>query len=133
MHALKTVVAAVAASLALGACAASGGAPPGGVDRPAVVREPPTVRVENHNWQDVVVYVVGSGLRTRLGMVTSMNRAVFRLPRHVPITDNLRLMADPVGSVDGFVSESILVSPGQEIGLQVHSHLAMSSIAVFNQ
>ncbi|HYJ80722.1 MAG TPA: hypothetical protein VEW03_14000, partial [Longimicrobiaceae bacterium] len=66
MHALRTLAAAVAAGLTPSACASTGGAAPGGTDRPAP-RAQTTVRVENHNWQDVVVYVVGSGVRTRLG------------------------------------------------------------------
>ncbi|HEX8691834.1 MAG TPA: hypothetical protein VF746_05415 [Longimicrobium sp.] len=138
MHALKTLAAAVAASLTLGACASSGA---GGsltpADAPARAQaSPATVKVENRNWQDVVVYAVreGSGVRARLGMVTSMSTQTFRIPRHMLAAgDNIRLQVDPIGSTRGYVTEGILLRPGQQASFSVMNHLPMSTLSVLNR
>jgi hypothetical protein len=143
-----TLAAAVAASLTLGACASAGGndaglssplssttAAAGGSATGSSSRltAEPTIRVQNQNWSDVVVYAVRSGRRHRLGMVTSMSSARFRLPRGLAMgTGELQLVADAIGSSRGFTSGPIHVSNGQEIALNVQNHLPMSTVSVWN-
>ncbi|MBV9109058.1 MAG: hypothetical protein JO306_06610 [Gemmatimonadetes bacterium] len=139
MHALKTLVAAVAATT-LAACASAGT-----VGTPAVMNfaEGPatvartgstpsaTLHVENYNWMDVVVYAVQGNTRMRLGQVTSMSSAEFRLPsRFLSGGDNVRLMVDPIGSTEGYETDGILVHDGQRVSFSVQNSLQFSSLSV---
>ncbi|HEU0052073.1 MAG TPA: hypothetical protein VFQ39_02805 [Longimicrobium sp.] len=138
MSALKTLAAAVAATLVIGACApgATGGRNTSlsAVPRAQQQRVPATVKVENYNWQDVVVYVVQSGQRIRLGMVTSMSTAKFRLPeRFLGSASDIRLLADPIGSTNGYTTEAIRVAGGQEVSLSLQNSLALSSVAIWDR
>ncbi|HEX8905885.1 MAG TPA: hypothetical protein VF771_13635 [Longimicrobiaceae bacterium] len=140
MHALKTMAAAVAASLSLGACASAvGGTPPVMylADNPSTVTvqgstaPSAVVHVENYNWMDVVVYAVQGTTRMRLGQVTSMGSTNFRLPeRFLSGTDNVRLMVDPIGSTEGWMTDGILVHNGQRVSFSVQNALQFSSITV---
>lgn len=140
MHALKTLAAAVAASLTLGACAAGGnatgamrlpdGPSPGHSATPAA--EPATLKVSNYNWMDVVVYAVQGGTRVRLGQVTTMSTASFRIPNRMVnnSVQTVRLMVDPVGSTEGWQSDGISVRSGQQVQFNVQNSLAFSSVLV---
>ena len=141
MNALKTLAAAVAASLTLGACA-TGGTVTGAArlpDGPAAGRgaaasqaaAPVTLKVSNYNWMDVVVYAVQGGTRVRLGQVTSMNTTSFRLPpRMVNSGETVRLMVDPIGSTEGWQTEGISIHAGQQVQFNVQNALSFSSVMV---
>lgn len=151
MHAWKSLVAAVAATLTLGACATGGAssrfapmassadgasaeaASTAARERPAAApARATTVRVENFNWNDVTVYVVQNGVRTRLGTITSMSTGSFRLPAQVlASTGNVRLLADPIGSSRGYMTEPILVRAGSQVSFNVQNSLSLSSVAVW--
>jgi hypothetical protein len=135
MSALKTLAAALAAALLAAACAPGATTHAGPADAPSRAwGEPATVKVQNFNWQDVVVYVVQSGQRVRLGMVTSMSMGKFRLPdRFLASAGDIRLLADPIGSTSGWTTEGIRVQSGQEVELSVQNSLALSSVAVWNR
>ncbi len=90
-------------------------------------QEPITVRVTNHNWSDVVIYATRTGVRYRLGDVTTGREAVFRLPRELLTASDLRLLVDPIGSNSYFQTEVLLVSPGQEVHLTVENQISTSS------
>jgi hypothetical protein len=86
------------------------------------------VRVENNNWSDMNVYVLRSGTRQRLGSVSSMTTAKFKLPRHVLVsTEPVRLLADPVGSSRGILSPPLLLNAGQVVEWRVENNPALSS------
>jgi hypothetical protein len=139
MHALKTVVAAVA-SLTLGACAAGGatsnamrlpdGPAPGVHAAPGA--EPTLLKVSNYNWMDVVVYAAKGGTRVRLGQVTSMSTATFRMPQRMlgSSTENVRLMVDPIGSTEGWQTEALTLRSGQTVQFNVQNSLRFSSVLV---
>src|ERR1041384_5193273 len=148
MHALKTLAAA-AAALALTACASSGGsalntslarAPMANgtrlvtADNQVASRAetaPATVRVANYNWMDVNVYAVQGGTRVRLGSGTSMSNGTFQLPsRFLLQSTSVRLMVDPVGSTEGYMTDGILVHGGQQISFNVQNSLQFSSVSV---
>jgi hypothetical protein len=140
MNALKTLAAAVAASLTLGACASGGTAtgtarlPDGpSAGRTAIAAAPPaTVKVSNYNWMDVVVYAVQGNSRVRLGQVTSMSNASFRLPARMVenSTQSVRLMVDPIGSTEGWQTDGISVRPGERVEFNVQNSLSFSSVLV---
>ena len=143
MHALKTLAAAVATSLTLGACASTGtpslGAmsladgPHAGSSQTArgAAATATTVKVSNYNWQDVVVYAVAGAQRVRLGQVTSMNTANFRLPTHmVTSPERVRLVVDPIGSTEGWQTEDLIVHGGDQVQFNVQNSLPLSSVLV---
>jgi hypothetical protein len=89
------------------------------------------VHVSNQNWNDMRIYVEQSGSRVRLGTVTSMTRATFRIPRTAVGADGrIQLVADALASRDNFVSRPILVEPGQVVDFTIHNHLGVSNILV---
>lgn len=146
MRTLKTLMAAVAVTLALGACATAGARPDNPFAESSSVarsreassvsrgREAAMVKVQNQNWQDVVVYVVQSGHRIRLGMVTSMTTAHFRLPtRFLGSGADIRLVADPIGGTRGYTTERLSVHSGQEVAFSVQNSLALSSVAIWDR
>ena len=143
MHTLKALAAAVAATLTLGACAAGSGAPGSSFAPPGVAEararasagtRAATVRVENLNWSDMNVYVLQNGARTRLGTVTSMNTSVFRLPAHVlASTASVRLLLDPIGSSEMYLTDPVQVRSGQQIALNVQNSLPLSSVGVWDR
>lgn len=60
-----------------------------------------------------------------------MNTEMFRIPRHHLLSGSgLRLMADPIGSSEVFVSERILASPGNRVTFTVAPRLAQSYFAI---
>lgn len=122
---------AAALVVAVAAC----GARQGGADRAVGAQPAPanavTVNVENHNWSDIVVYAVRGGTRYRLGAVTSMQSAEFMVPRALlGGSADLQLMLDPIGSRHTFVTEQILVTPGDRVLFSVENYLPLSSWAV---
>jgi hypothetical protein len=139
MNALKTLAAAVAASLTLGACAGGNargaavlpdGPSPGA--RTAAAVQPAVVKVRNYNWMDVVVYAVQGDSRVRLGQVTSMSNASFRLPPRMVSNgvQPVRLMVDPIGSTEGWQTEGISIQAGQQVQFNVQNSLSFSSVLV---
>lgn len=91
-----------------------------------------TLQVTNHNYLDVIVYVVHDGQRTRIGMVTGSTSQVFTLPpRLLGQAHEIRLYGDPIGSEDFALTELLLVQPGQYIEWTLESDLRRSSVGVF--
>ena len=90
------------------------------------------VHVDNHNWQDVDVFAVREGMKVRLGMVTSMTGGDFKLPETFLVgSPNVQLRIDPIGSSSGFMTQSILVSPGQTVNLRIENNLNLTSYSVY--
>jgi hypothetical protein len=114
-----------AALLTVSACASPRSttqAANGSVASPASVG----VDIENNNFSDVDVYVVSEGLATRLGTVTGNTTAHYNLdPSFLP-TDQLRLVATPIGGNGRASSGPLNVSPGQTIHFTVAPRLRQS-------
>lgn len=119
-------------AMAAGACARGGGA---GEKRPMGKPAPPTlVVVANHNFLDMNLYVVQSGMRVRLGTVSGLTTQRFRLPREVSRhTGDLRLFADAIGGPQSYLSPPVWVRPGQSLELTLGASLNLSSLAVWNR
>ncbi len=98
----------------------------------AAVSDRTTVRVINDNWLDVTVYAVRGGYRRRLGTVTSFASRVFTLPQAFLIpSDELRLIADPIGRRGTFVSEPLVVNPGDVVEWRLRNNLGLSNIFIY--
>ena len=89
------------------------------------------VEIESHNWNDITVYLVTSGLPQRLGMVTALGRATFEFSaQRLNAGGSIRLRALPVAGRP-FTSDAILVTPGQVITWMLENDLDISSIRVY--
>jgi hypothetical protein len=134
---LATAVAVLSVVVLGGACAPA--APGGGGSLapgmyPGESDAPPRVRVTNNNWSNMTVYAVRGTSRIRLGMVTSMATQVFRLPDAVAAgAGGVRLLADPIGGTEQFLTPAVQVSRGDEVKLEIHNQLQISSVSVWDQ
>ena len=126
MRTIRNQRAALSAMLALAACAPA-------ATRSATSRMPEpgiSLTVANQNWLDVTVYALRGASRVRIGQVTGNGTAQLSIPRNLIVAGQLRLMADPVGSNERYISDPISVDPDQRVQLTVAPAMAMSSYAV---
>jgi hypothetical protein len=120
-HVARTSLPAVclAITLAVSGCAHGTRLASAQRERTFCAKSTATVYVQNDNWLDMVVYAVRGGARFRLGMVTSVQSAVFQLPQAaLGATNSLFLLADPIGgnqSYDMFATDDIMMAPGHTI------------------
>ena len=87
------------------------------------------LHVQNDNFLDVDVFAVSQGMRTRLGTVTGSSSANFMINPSMA-TQDLRIVATPIGGMGQASTGSILVQPGQTIDFRVGSILSNSSVYI---
>ena len=87
------------------------------------------VHVQNNNFLDVDVYAISEGLPTRLGTVTGNSSATFVLDGSLASQD-LRIVATPIGGNGRASSGPIVASPGQTIDFQIGSMLRNSTVSI---
>jgi hypothetical protein len=114
----KTVVYAIAVSLAATTISACVRRVPGEIDQ-REQRADASVRVENRAFTDMTIYIVHQSQRVRLGTVSALTTTTFPIPRQFVSGASVRFVADPLGSSRAPVSEEISVSPGDEIVLVI--------------
>ncbi len=103
----------------------------GSSETPAAVSVRTTVRVVNNNWHDIAVYAVRAGYRRRLGTVTSLTSSVFTLPPTFLVqSEELRLIANPIGRRGAFVSEPLVVNPGDVVEWRLWNNIELSNIFI---
>ncbi|HWE44270.1 MAG TPA: hypothetical protein VG432_17350 [Gemmatimonadaceae bacterium] len=95
------------------------------------------VEVQNDNMQDVNVYVVHGGLRSRVGIAGAASATTFVFPaRYSAGAVTVQLLAVPlIGGRFGFrhsiLSDPITVHAGQKILFNLESDLSRSTIGVY--
>jgi hypothetical protein len=97
------------------------------------------LNVVNHNYLDVVIYVVHHGVRTRVGSVTGSTSTVFLLPaRLLGQGREIQLRGYPIGAKDTSLggqnyafTETLIVQQGQYIEWTLETDLRRSSVAVY--
>ena len=88
--------------------------------------------VTNHNYLDVVIYVLHDGLQTRVGTVTGSSSAVFFLPaRLLGQGREIQLYGDAIGNDAYARTEILVVQRGQYIEWTLETDLRRSSVGVF--
>jgi len=88
--------------------------------------------VQNYNWTDMTLYVLRDGTRARIGSVTGLGQGRFRLSDAlVGGAGDIRILADPLGAGERFVSHPLTILPGQEIRLRLENNIALSSYSVW--
>jgi hypothetical protein len=75
-----------------------------------------TIEVQNEDFNDMTVYVLVNGSRTRLGIAPGNKSTVLTIPEYllngVPV---MRFVADPIGGNRTPVSEEVNVNPGDQL------------------
>jgi hypothetical protein len=90
------------------------------------------LEIDNHNWLDVVIYVLHDGERSRVGIANASSQSSFVLPaRMVGQGHELRLLGHPIGGAGGTVTETVTVQPGQYIEWTLENDLNDSAIGVY--
>ena len=90
------------------------------------------IEVENHNYSDIVIYLVRGNHAQRLGMVTGLSTSQYVVPyRSLGTGGDARLRAYPIGGPRAFTSEDLNVQPGQWIKWTLESDLSRSFLGVY--
>jgi hypothetical protein len=89
--------------------------------------EDTTIRVENNNSLLVDVQVLSGGRDYRLGQVETADTDTFDLPRTVSAFD-VKVLIDPIGSPEAYVSDQITFAPGDVIYVEVENDLDLTSV-----
>jgi len=92
---------------------------------------PVRLEIENHAMSQMRIYLQTDGRRTRLGEVAGTTTQRIVIPaRLLGMTGELRLAAEPVAAFTRYVSEVVIVRPGQRVVLTLEHNLGTSSLAV---
>ena len=90
-----------------------------------------TLRVEDNNWLDLHVYVVRDGESFSLGTVMGPGKTKLTVPAMATIPGSqVQLLVLPIGGADSYLSQPLVVEPGDTLNLTVENDLAMSSVTV---
>src|SRR2546430_9186941 len=74
------------------------------------------LKVTNHNWLDVTIYVLHDGQRTRVGSVTGSSTQEFTLPgRLLGQSHQLALLGEAIGSSNYARTEVLNIQAGQAL------------------
>ena len=120
-------------------CFIFGRAKPGEQPAASVPEGEIALNVVNHNYLDVVVYVLHHGVRSRVGSVTGSTSTVFYLPpRLLGQGREIQLRGYAIGAKDTAIggenyafTDILVVQPGQYIEWTLETDLRRSSVAVY--
>jgi hypothetical protein len=91
-----------------------------------------SLQVANHNWSDVVIYVLRDGQPSRIGIATAASSASFVLPRRMlGQAGEIRLWGRPIGGRGDAFTETVVVQPGQWVEWTLETDLSRSAIGVY--
>jgi hypothetical protein len=90
------------------------------------------LEVENHHWNDIVIYLMNENQSQRLGTVSGVSTDRFVFPyRQIATGGKVRLRAQPVGGQRSFTSEDVLIQSGQGLKWILESDLKRSTLTVY--
>ena len=100
---------------------------------PPAEAEPEFVlNVVNHHWQDVRIYLIGSGQALRVGTVTAVTEHSFTLPSWMLGSSRIiRSYANAIGGSAYYQTDPISVQPGQYVEIRLETDLSRSSFGVY--
>ena len=127
------ISACVAATLALAGCASHQKALDD-YDSPQAptVSGPVVLEVENHNWSDVVLFIIHDGRTHRFAQIAAARDQSFEIPsRFLGDQGTIRLGLHRIGGRDDFRTEPVSVRTGNTIRLTIEGKLEHSSIGVW--
>jgi hypothetical protein len=99
---------------------------------PTVVSDTVVLEVENHNWSDVVLYIVHDGVQTRFTQVAAAHDLSVEIPARLQGQMGvIRLAARRIGGTDSFVSQALSIRGSSAVRFTIESSLARSSVGVW--
>jgi hypothetical protein len=122
----------VAFLAALPACSHS--TPVKGFETPEIIipQVPVVLEVENHNWADVILYVVHDGVQTRLAQVAAAHTLSMEIPEHLlGQMGVIRIAARRIGGTDNYVSQAISLRGNTSVRFTIESSLSRSTVGVW--
>jgi hypothetical protein len=94
--------------------------------------EPVVLEVENHNWADVVLYVLHDGVQTRFAQVAAAHNVSIKIPPQLQGQMGvIRIAARRIGGTDSFVSQAISLRGNSAVRFTIESSLSRSSVGVW--
>ncbi|HET9775896.1 MAG TPA: hypothetical protein VFP77_04935 [Gemmatimonadaceae bacterium] len=98
----------------------------------AVPAAPITLEVENHNWADVVLYVLHDGVQTRFTQVAAAHNLSIEIPERLQGQMGvIRIAARRIGGTDSYVSQAISLRGNSAVRFTIESNLNHSSVGVW--
>jgi hypothetical protein len=90
------------------------------------------LQVDNHNWSDVLIYILHDGKQTRLLEVTGAKSVAQPIPPQL-ISSNgtVRFLVHRIGGRDDYTSPPISVRNGKTVALTLEGQLHMSTVGVW--
>jgi len=93
---------------------------------------PVLVEVDSHFQGDVVIYLLRSGQRERLGMVSGLGNAAFTFPyRKLGNSGSSRLLAYPIAGSAAYASDALYIQPGQSLKWTLEADLSRSNLVSY--
>ncbi len=93
---------------------------------------PVLVEVDSHFQGDVVIYLLRSSQRERLGMVSGLGNAAFTFPyRKLGSSGSTRLLAYPIAGAAAYASDPLYIQPGQSLKWTLEADLSRSSLVSY--
>jgi len=87
--------------------------------------------LNNHQVLDANIFIQHDGQVDRVGMVSASSSKVLVLPLWLlGQSNNIRLIAEPIGNDARYTSDMLLVQPGQMIELNVEGVLERSNYSI---
>jgi type IV pilus biogenesis protein CpaD/CtpE len=94
--------------------------------------EPIVLEVENHNWADVVLYVVHDGVQTRFAQVAAAHKLSVEIPPRLQGQMGvIRIAARRIGGTDSYVSQALSIRGSSAVRVTIESSLNHSSVGVW--
>jgi len=99
---------------------------------PVNLAAPVTLEVENHNWADVVLYVLHDGVQTRFTQVAAAHNLSIEIPERLQGQMGvIRIAARRIGGTDSYVSQAISLRGNSAVRFTIESNLNRSSVGVW--
>jgi len=97
-----------------------------------IAAQPVVLEVENHNWADVILYVVHDGVQTRFTQVAAAHNLSIEIPPRLQGQMGvIRIAARRIGGTDSFVSQAISLRGNSAVRVTIESSLSHSSVGVW--
>jgi hypothetical protein len=97
-----------------------------------LLTEPVVLEVENHNWADIVLYVVHDGVQTRFAQVAAAHNVSIEIPTKLQGQMGvIRIAARRIGGTDSYLSQAISLRGGSAVRFTIESSLSRSSVGVW--
>jgi hypothetical protein len=95
-------------------------------------RAPVTLEVTNHNWADMVIYVIRGTQRVRVLTVVASNTGSLVLrPDLVGPGGEIRIAAYAIGGGGRYTSPRLFASPGATVVVTLETDLARSTVSAW--